>query len=77
MRRIAKDSRHHNIVVLQRLFVAQRSFQDWAMGLCDLTPEVDVDGLDGFLNLSLHDAWGPEVAPHARILLENFIRRHC
>jgi hypothetical protein len=76
MRRIAKDSRHHKIVYLQRKFVPQRSFQDWSMGFRDLSTEAGIDGLSSFLDLPFDAAWRPEVAAHARILLEGFRRDH-
>lgn len=75
MRRIAQDSRHRNIVYLQRKSVPQRSFQEWAMGFRDLSFEAGIDGLSGFLSLPLDGAWGAEVAEHARYLLEDFRRQ--
>jgi hypothetical protein len=76
MQRIAKDPRHHNIVYLQRKSVPQRSFQDWAMGFRDLSAEEGVDGCGDFLSVPFDAVWGPEVAEHARVLLERFRRDH-
>lgn len=71
---IAQDPRHHNILLISRQAVAERSFPEWEMGFTDingLTPD-DMPGFTDFLKAPFTPDTLAKNPSRAMIFLETF-----
>ncbi|OIO69086.1 MAG: blue light sensor protein [Zetaproteobacteria bacterium CG12_big_fil_rev_8_21_14_0_65_55_1124] len=64
--RIKKDTRHHNITLIERVNIDERQFSEWSMGFKSLTRE-QMQDIEGF-NYHLEDDVKGKAGPYANQL---------
>lgn len=63
-KRVEKDARHGNVMVLRRGEIKERSFAEWTMGFVDMRGRAD--GFTNFLRTGIHQA----ATEHANAVLK-------
>ncbi len=63
-KRVEKDARHGNVMVLRRGEIEERSFAEWTMGFVDMRGRAD--GFTNFLSTGIHRA----ATEHANAILK-------